>query len=168
MRATCPKCSAPASRDSARYCTKCGTALAHARFRLHALRILFKGIAAALKLLASTGQRRSTTYTWRSRAGTIRASRTSGARRGLPRPQIFKVPGLSRSAKRVYFYLSKVSDTGGNAIPFVRTIASRTGLSKATVAHALAELERGGFLTRTHRYSRRGSGSNLYHLRSLE
>jgi len=168
MLVTCPKCQAPASRDSARYCTKCGTALEHEHFGIRPLRALFKALVAVAKLVASTGQRRSTTYTWRSRAGTIRASRTKGAQRSLPRPQIFKVPGLSKSAKRVYFYLSKVSDKGGDAIPFVRTIAARTGLSKATVAHALAELERGGFLTRTHRYSRRGGSSNVYHLRPLD
>jgi hypothetical protein len=36
----------------------------------------------------------------------------------------------------VYFYLSHVSDQDGYAFPFVRTIAARTHLSKATVGHA--------------------------------
>jgi predicted transcriptional regulator len=75
------------------------------------------------------------------------------------------VPGLSTSAKKVYFYLSHVSDKDGYAFPFVRTIAARTHLSKATVGHALNELEQAGLLTRVHRYSRRGGSSNIYRLR---
>ncbi len=74
------------------------------------------------------------------------------------------MPGLSASAKKVYFYLSRISDQDGYAFPFVRTIAIRTGLSKTTVEHAIGELERASLLTRVHRYSRRGGSSNIYRL----
>lgn len=114
------------------------------------------------------GRRKQVEYTWRSRRGVLRAARIDGAeRRGQPRPEIFRVPGLSASAKKVYYYLSRVSDVDGYAFPFVRTIAARTRLSKATVERALKELEESGRLTRTHRYSRRGGSSNIYHLGSL-
>jgi hypothetical protein len=113
------------------------------------------------------GRRPPFKYVWRSRRGVLRASRTDGAAaRGRPRPEIFRVPGLSTSAKRVYFYLLHVSDEDGYAFPFVRTIAARTHLSKATVGHALNELEQAGLLTRVHRYSRRGGSSNIYHVSS--
>jgi predicted transcriptional regulator len=93
------------------------------------------------------------------------ASLTAGtAARGRARPEIFHAPGLSASAKKVYFYLSRVSNIDGYAFPFVGTIALRTSLSKTTVAHALSELESAGRLTRVHRYSRRGGSSNIYRL----
>jgi hypothetical protein len=111
------------------------------------------------------GRRASLKYVWRSRQGVLRASRTDGhERRGQARPEILRVPGISASAKKVYFYLSYIADVDGYAFPFVRTIARRTHLSKATVAHALNELEQAGLLTRAHRYSRRGGSSNVYRL----
>lgn len=105
-------------------------------------------------------------YVWRSRRGVVRAARTDEQRHfGKAHPEIFTVPSLSGSAKKVYYYLSRTADEDGYALPFVRTIASRTHLSKSAVAHALTELEAGGFVTRTRRYSRRGGSSNIYRLR---
>jgi DNA-binding transcriptional ArsR family regulator len=50
-----------------------------------------------------------------------------------------------------------------SAFPFVPTIAARTHLSKATVGHALNELEQARLLTRVHRYSRRGEQKPRQH-----
>jgi DNA-binding transcriptional ArsR family regulator len=111
------------------------------------------------------GRRTPVRYVWRSRRGVLRASRTDvDGKRGRARPEIFRVPGLSASAKKVYFYLSRISDQDGYAFPFVHTIAIRTALSKTTVEHAIGELERASLLTRVHRYSRRGGSSNIYRL----
>jgi hypothetical protein len=164
MLATCLNCQAIAPSESARYCTKCGEKLKRVPSRtLRKLFAIFNVLRVIFSAIRAIRPRRSARYTWRSRGDIIRASQTAGRSRGRPRPEVFKVPELSRSAKRVYFYLSRVSEAGGNAIPFVRTIAVRTGLSKSSVNHALAELERRGLLTRTHRYSRRGGSSNVYH-----
>ena len=65
-------------------------------------------------------------YVWRGRHGVLRASRTAGtSERGRARPEIFNVSGISASANKVYFYLSRVSDVDGYAFPFVRTRSRR-------------------------------------------
>ena len=170
----CPSCGAEQHSEGARFCTKCGAAIpspTEAGRRSRRLSRLFGAVLRGSGALAKTvaklrfGRRALVEYTWRSRRGVLRAARTNGTgRRGQPRPEIFRVPGLSASAKKVYYYLSKVSDADGYAFPFVRTIAARTHLSKATVEHALKELESGGLLARTHRYSKRGGSSNIYRL----
>jgi DNA-binding MarR family transcriptional regulator len=169
----CPTCGTEQFSESARFCTKCGHALAApvikrregrlARF----LRALFAGGSSSARAVVAPRVRRRSPlkYVWRNRRGVVRASRTEGsAGRGRPRPEIFHAQGLSVSAKKVYYYLSRVSDEDGYAFPFVRTIAARTGISKTTVEHALKELEQRGLLTRVHRYSRRGGSSNVYRL----
>jgi len=80
---------------------------------------------------------------------------------------IYKVLGFSDSAKKVYVYLSKVADAEGYAFPFVRTIASRTGLSQSTVSKALRELEAARLVSSQQRYSRRGGSSKLYQVRKV-
>jgi DNA-binding transcriptional ArsR family regulator len=170
----CPSCGAQQYSKSARFCTKCGSSIPArtednpGQDRLgRFLRALFRGsgpVASAI-IRPRVGRRAPVGYTWRSRRGVLRATRTDGTeRRGQPRPEIFGVPGLSTSAKKVYYYLSRVSDVDGYAFPFVRTIAARTHLSKTTVEHALQELEGAELVTRTHRYSKRGSSSNVYRL----
>lgn len=167
LSVNCSNCGAAVLSNVARFCTRCGRPICasgdHGR---RSVGSIFRSLVGFIK--AVTRGRASSGYTWRGRHGTVRASGSSGSGRGRARPEVFKVRGLSRSAKRVYFYLSRVSDAEGNAIPFVRTIAARTGLSKSAVALALNDLERGGFLTRTHRYSRRGGSSSVYHLRQLQ
>ena len=170
--AVCPSCGAEQFSESARFCTKCGQALAprdepkQARVGRFFRAVLTGGSSfVGAVLTPRVGRRAPLKYVWRSRGGVLRASKTDGAgHRGRPRPEIYRTPGLSASAKKVYFYLSTVSDVDGYAFPFVRTIATRTKLSKATVGHALSELEQAGLLTRTHRYSRRGGSSNIYRL----
>lgn len=169
----CPTCGAEQFSESARFCTKCGRALPaqDAKPRKGRIRRFFRALVVGSNsfvrgvLASRAGHRAPVKYAWRSRRGVLRASRNKGAvGRGRARPEIFRVPGLSASARKVYFYLSRVSDEDGYAFPFVRTIAIRTGLSKATVGHALNELEQEGLLTRVHRYSRRGGSSNIYRL----
>jgi DNA-binding transcriptional ArsR family regulator/ribosomal protein L32 len=175
--AVCPTCGAEQFSQGARFCTKCGQAFpAHhgspdAERRQGCVRRFLRalvtgGSSFAGRVLAPRAKRHAPVkYVWRSRRGVLRASRTDGAaERGRSRPEIFRVSGLSASAKKVYFYLSHISDANGYAFLFVRTIAARTHLSKATVCHALNELEQAGLLTRVHRYSRRGGSSNIYRL----
>ena len=64
---------------------------------------------------------------------------------------------LSHRAKTVYMYLKDRS---------VRRIAEDLKLSRRTVQRALADLERHGFLERTHRRRTNGSlTSNFYRLK---
>ncbi len=173
---TCPVCGARQFSNVARFCTKCGQALlsdSPASVVEHPgrLRRILSALASGgssfvgAVLTSRAGRRTPVRYVWKSRKGVLRASRTDGDdRRGQPRPEIFRVGGISASAKKVYYYLSHISDVDGYAFHFVRTIAARTHLSKATVAHALNELEQAGLLTRVHRYSRRGGSSNIYRL----
>jgi len=168
----CSACGAESYSETARFCTRCGAPVpAQATERRGAvrrfLRVIISGGSSFLgaAIAPRAGRRAPVKYVWRGRRGVLRALRSNGhAERGRPRPEIFGVPGLSASAKKVYFYLSCVSDADGYAFPFVRTIALRTSLSKTTVAHSLTELEQAGLLNRAHRYSRRGGSSNIYRL----
>jgi len=170
--AVCLRCGAEQFSRSARFCTRCGQVLtSHAEPKQGRMGRFFRAVLSGgssfvgAVLTPRVGRRAPLKYVWRSRGGVLRASRTDGTgHRGRARPEIYRTPGLSASAKKVYFYLSTVSDVDGYAFPFVRTIAKRTKLSKATVGHALSELEQSGLLTRTHRYSRRGGSSNIYRL----
>ena len=64
---------------------------------------------------------------------------------------------LSHRARTVYMYLKDRSDAGNTCWPSVRRIAEDLKLSRRTVQRALTDLERHGFLERTHR--RRPNGS---------
>lgn len=69
---------------------------------------------------------------------------------------------LSHRAKTVYMYLKG----HGTCWPSVRRIAEDLKLSRRTVQRALADLERHGFLERTHRRRPNGSlTSNFYRLK---
>jgi DNA-binding transcriptional ArsR family regulator/ribosomal protein L37E len=169
----CSICGAESYSEKARFCTKCGTPVRSqvAGPRQGAMRRFWRAIISGSSsfvgaaIAPRAGMRAPIKYVWRGRRGVLRASRSGGhTARGRPRPEIFHLPGLSISAKKVYFYLSRVSDVDGYAFPFVRTIAVRTSLSKTTVAHSLTEVEQAGLLTRVHRYSRRGGSSNVYRL----
>lgn len=107
-------------------------------------------------------------YVWR-RKGVLRAASGSIEEHGYfgVDQNIFKVEGLSDSARKTYVYLSRTADADGYCFPFLRTIAKRTKLSKSTVGKALKELEEVGLLQTERRYSRRGGSSNLYHLRKV-
>ena len=168
----CSTCGAGLYSETAHFCTKCGTPVlvqdAEPKGPVRRfLRAIISGSSSFVgaAIAPRAGRRAPVKYVWRGRRGVLRASRSNGSvARGRPRPEIFGVPGLSASARKVYFYLSRVSDADGYAFPFVRTIALRTSLSKTTVAHALTELEQAGLLARVHRYSRRGGSSNVYRL----
>ena len=70
---------------------------------------------------------------------------------------------LSHRAKTVYMYLRDRADAEGKCWPGIRTIAADLKLSRSTVKRALADLERAGYLERTHRFRENGSyTSNLY------
>ena len=121
-----------------------------------------------LQKLFDRSRKRRTHYGHCSRTtatGKLRASAGSGtgAERGSgPDYEIFKVSGLSKSAKKVYIYLSAIADAKGRCFPVYRTIAKRTGLSTSTVGKAIKELEQGGLLSHRQRVSRRGGSSNVY------
>lgn len=70
---------------------------------------------------------------------------------------------LSHRAKAVYMYLRDRSDAEGKCWPGINTIAADLKLSRSTVKRALADLERAGYLKRTHCFRENGSyTSNLY------
>ena len=70
---------------------------------------------------------------------------------------------LSHRAKAVYMYLRDRADAEGKSWPGIKTIAGDLKLSRSTVKRAIADLERAGYLERTHRFRENGSyTSNLY------
>ena len=78
---------------------------------------------------------------------------------------IYADQDLSHRARTVYMYLKDRSDAGNTCWPSVRRIAEDLKLSRRTVQRALTDLERHGFLERTHRRRPNGSlTSNLYRL----
>lgn len=100
----------------------------------------------------------------RTKTGRLRAKAGPAERqKGLgPDLTIYRLDGLSESAKKVYVYLSASAGQDGYCFPFYRTIARRTGLSKSTVGKAIKELESFSLLTHQQLVSRRGGSSNLY------
>ena len=73
---------------------------------------------------------------------------------------------LPPRAVSVYMYLKDRSDAGNTCWPSVRRIAEDLKLSLRTVQRALTDLERHGFLERTHRRRSNGSlTSNLYRIK---
>ena len=70
---------------------------------------------------------------------------------------------LSHRAKAVYMYLRDRSNAEGKCWPGIKTIAADLQLSRSTVKRALADLEKHGYLEKTHRFRENGSyTSNLY------
>jgi predicted transcriptional regulator len=105
----------------------------------------------------------------RTRTGKLRAKAGTderGERLEIDRA-IYGVEGLSKSAKRVYVYLSAIADKDGYCFPFYKTIAKRTKLSESTVSKAIRDLEARGLITRKQRISRRGQSSNLYQVQPV-
>ena len=79
---------------------------------------------------------------------------------------IYADQDLSHRARTVYMYLKDRSDAGNTCGPSVRRIAEDLKLSRGTVHRALSDLERHGFLERTHRRRPNGSlTSNLYRVK---
>ena len=73
---------------------------------------------------------------------------------------------LPPRAVSVYMYLKDRSNADDTCWPSVRRIAEDLKLSRRTVQRALADLERHGFLERTHRQRPNGSlTSNFYRLK---
>ena len=73
---------------------------------------------------------------------------------------------LSHRARTVYMYLKDRSNVGDTCWPSVRRIAEDLKLCRRTVQRALTDLERHGFLERTHRRRPNGSlTSNLYRVK---
>ena len=73
---------------------------------------------------------------------------------------------LPHRAKAVYMYLKDHSNVGDTCWPSVRRIAEDLKLSRRTVQRALSDLERRGFLERTHRRRPNGSlTSSLYRIK---
>ena len=69
---------------------------------------------------------------------------------------------LPHRAKAVYMYLRDRADAEGKCWPGIKTIAADLKLSRSTVKRALSDLERSGYLIKTHRYRENGSyTSNL-------
>ena len=82
---------------------------------------------------------------------------------------IYADQDLSHRARTVYMYLKDRSDAGNTCWPSVRRIAEDLKLSRRTVQRALTDLERHGFLERTHRRRPNGSlTSNLYRVKCAE
>jgi len=81
---------------------------------------------------------------------------------------IYKIKDISKSAKRVYIYLSRIADSKGYCFPFYKTIAKRCHISTSTVNRVLRELENKGLIVKiVRRYSRRGGSSNIYLVRKI-
>ena len=79
---------------------------------------------------------------------------------------IYADQDLSHRARTVYMYLKDRSNAGDTCWPSVRRIAEDLKLSSRTVQRALTDLERHGFLERTHRRRPNGSlTSNLYRVK---
>ncbi len=79
---------------------------------------------------------------------------------------IYTDKNLSHRARTVYMYLKDRSNAGDTCWPSVRRIAEDLKLSRRTVQRALSDLERHGFLERTHRRRPNGSlTSNLYRVK---
>lgn len=79
---------------------------------------------------------------------------------------IYADQDLSHRARTVYMYLKDRSNVGDTCWPSVRRIAEDLKLSRRTVQRALTDLERHGFLERTHRRRPNGSlTSNLYRVK---
>ena len=162
---TCPECGA---RDSAQMRSSVPNADTHfpRRFPTHGHHCLNVSFRSSRRILHEAGSERSPLNTFGA------ASMALFAHLVLTAPEVEVVLDQKSFMREVslrlrrtsYLYLSRVSDRDGYALPFVRTIATRTGRSKATVEHALNELEQAGLLTRTRRYSRRGGSSYIYRL----
>ena len=76
---------------------------------------------------------------------------------------IYADQDLSHRARTVYMYLKDRSDAGNTCWP---SVAEDLKLSRRTVQRALTDLERHGFLERTHRRRPNGSlTSNLYRVK---
>ena len=105
----------------------------------------------------------------RKKSGVLRATHGGTQGRGWMSADwdVYKLDGLSTSAKKVYVYLSAVADGEGYCFPFHRTIASRVGVSTSTVGKSLRELEAAGLVSSQRRYSRRGGSSKLYQIRRV-
>lgn len=84
-----------------------------------------------------------------------------------PDKSIYQLKVLSKSAQKVYVYLSAIADKDGFCFPFYKTIASRTKLSESTVSKAIKDLEEIQLITHQKRASRRGASSNLYHVKRV-
>lgn len=107
--------------------------------------------------------------TRRTKTGKLRAAAGTSESQGRFGTDwtIFQIKGLSKSAKKVYRYLSAIADQDGYCFPFHKTVASRTNLAESTEAKALKELEESGLVSREQRVSRRGGSSNLYHVKKV-
>ena len=76
---------------------------------------------------------------------------------------LFADRDLSHRAKAVFMYLRERGDAEGKSWPGIRTISADLNLSRSTVKRALTDLEKSGYLERTHRFRENGSyTSNLY------
>lgn len=136
--------------------------------------LLFKRVIRALlgflgNLMRPAPGSRYADFDRHTKTGKVRAKSDGGDRqRGAgPDMGIYRLPGVSDSARKVYVYLSASADADGYCFPFYRTIAKRTGLSPSAVGKAIKELEKRGFVTHQQRVSRRGGSSNLYHVRRV-
>ena len=79
---------------------------------------------------------------------------------------IYSDTELPSRARMVYMYLRDRSNKKNECWPGIKTIAADLHLSRSTVKRALADLERGGYLTKLPRYRENGSStSNLYSVR---
>lgn len=81
----------------------------------------------------------------------------------------FRVPndifgsGIEKRAFVVYCYLSRCSDMKTRqCYPSLKTIAKACNLSVTTVRRALTDLENGGWIDITQRFTDNGQESNLY------
>ena len=145
----------PSSVD-ARFCTRCGLAIAPAStsrpslLRLPALpfRRMFGWVLA---------------YSMRMRRERIKwLTQASGAA-----SPINHVQGLSEGAKRVYAYLTEVTLRFGSAHSRVPTIARVVGLSEKKARAAIRELERRGLLSHSVRTTWHGRGAHSYRVRPV-
>lgn len=149
----CSHCGAQPSSEEARFCPKCGNALATKRqisvVRLAAFPLILIG--------------RALSYPIRRRRERIRWL-TEASGRDSP---INTVPRLSDGAKRVYRYLADLTLRFGSSHSRIRTIAHVAGLSEHKARAAIRELERRGLLSHQVRNTWHGRGAYSYRVQPV-
>ncbi len=150
---SCARCGAEPSSQEARFCPKCGGALATKR-RVSLIRLAAFPVILIGRILSYPVRRRRERIRWLTEA--------SGS--GSP---IHAVPRLSDGAKRVYTYLAGVTLRFGSAHSRVKTIARVAGLSEHKARNAIRELERRGLLSHDVRNTWHGRGAHTYRVRPV-
>lgn len=154
----CPQCAAEPQTPNARFCTKCGGALAGLTRERSNAAVVGRVVAFPFVLIG-----RALLYPLRRRRERIRwLTEASG-----PDSPINAVPNLSGDAKRVYTYLASVTLRYGSSHSRVPTVARVTGVSENRARQAIRELERRKLLSHQRRNTWHGRGAHVYYVKPV-